>query len=873
MRRGQDKTKEQLITELGEIRQRVAQFEASEAERVQTEKSPLLSDENYQRLFELFPTGVTVLDMKGVILYCNSAIYSKGGYTEGEFTGKHFSKIAPLRARDIPNFVRIFASLIKGKVPKPFEVNYQHKDGTTGWIELSINLVKMGRKRRILVIQHDINERKRAKEEFENIFNLSPDMVGVFITEGGLIRVNPSWETILGYKTEELLEMGWATLVHPDDVERTNKEVKEQLKGSPVVSFVNRYKCKDGSYKTLEWHATFAKEGIVYATARDITERKLAEKEVLKFKAISDEAGYGVTMNDLEGNLSYVNEPFAGMHGYRPDELIGKHLSIFHNEEQIEDVNRLVEQLRQKGSYIAEEVWHIRKDGTEFPTLMNGTLIRDKKGIPLFTAATVVDITERKQMEEQLELEAQLLDAAVDTILLRDMDGKILYANKTAYESRGYSKDEFIGMNVFSLPTPEDVRLIGSRSKKILEKGEATFESAHFRKDKSVMPIEVHSRIIEKGGQKLYFDIIRDITERRQAEEDLQRAEQNFSNSMDSSPLGIRIITAEGEVLYANQAILDIYGYSSVEELKAAPTKERYAPESYDRYQERKEGRKLGEPVPPDYEISIVRKDGETRHLAAFRKEVLWDGQKQFQTLYRDITEYKKMQAQLIVNDRLASIGELVSGIAHELNNPLTGVIGFSELLSRKKDLPDDVKEDLKVINREAQRTANIVRNLLTFARKQPQEKQPTDINKVIEAVLELRAYEQKVSNIQVDTRFAPDLPEIMANAFDLQQVFLNIIVNAEYAMLEAHGKGTITITTERVGDIIRASLADDGPGISKENLGHVFDPFFTTKEVGKGTGLGLSICYGTITEHGGKIYAESEPGKGATFIVELPTK
>ncbi|MFC2003370.1 PAS domain S-box protein [Chloroflexota bacterium] len=236
-----------------------------------------------------------------------------------------------------------------------------------------------------------------------------------------------------------------------------------------------------------------------------------------------------------------------------------------------------------------------------------------------------------------------------------------------------------------------------------------------------------------------------------------------------------------------------------------------------------------------------------------------------------DITERKQMQAQILTNDRLASIGELISGVAHELNNPLTGVIGFSDLLVGRKGLPDDVKEDLKIINKEARRTANIVKNLLTFARKQPKEKQLTDINKAIEAVIELRAYEQKVSNLEVNTRFASDLPEIISNAFDLQQVFLNIIVNAEHAMLEAYGKGTITITTVMEGDIIRVSLADDGPGISEGHIGHVFDPFFTTKEVGKGTGLGLSICHGIVTAQGGRIYVKSEQGKGATFAVELP--
>jgi len=223
-----------------------------------------------------------------------------------------------------------------------------------------------------------------------------------------------------------------------------------------------------------------------------------------------------------------------------------------------------------------------------------------------------------------------------------------------------------------------------------------------------------------------------------------------------------------------------------------------------------------------------------------------------------------------MAQDRLASLGQLVSGIAHELNNPLTGVIGFSDMLL-KRDLPDDVKEDLKVINDEAMRTARIVKNLLTFARKQPEGKTAVDIHENIRGVLNLRDHEQKVNNIRVITHFASDLPQVMGNSSQLQQVFFNIVINAEFFMLEAHQKGNLTITTERIGDFVRASFADDGPGISNENMKHLFIPFFTTKEVGKGTGLGLSICHGIITEHGGRIYAESEPGKGATFVVELP--
>lgn len=236
----------------------------------------------------------------------------------------------------------------------------------------------------------------------------------------------------------------------------------------------------------------------------------------------------------------------------------------------------------------------------------------------------------------------------------------------------------------------------------------------------------------------------------------------------------------------------------------------------------------------------------------------------------RDTTERRQVEEQLIITDRLASVGELASGIAHELNNPLTSVLGFSQLLLGQ-DMPDDVKEDVKVIYSEAQRAAEVVKNLLIFARKHAPVKQLININSVIEKVVAVRAYEQRVNNIQVITHLASDLPEIMADYFQLQQVFLNIIINAEHFMIEAHKRGTLTITTENTGSIIKASFTDDGPGIARENLGRLFDPFFTTKEVGKGTGLGLSICHGMITEHGGRIQAESEPGKGATFVVELP--
>jgi len=220
---------------------------------------------------------------------------------------------------------------------------------------------------------------------------------------------------------------------------------------------------------------------------------------------------------------------------------------------------------------------------------------------------------------------------------------------------------------------------------------------------------------------------------------------------------------------------------------------------------------------------------------------------------------------------RLASIGELASGAAHEINNPLTGVIGCAQLLLARKGIPEDIRQDVEIINEGAQRVANIVKKLLVFARQTRPEQRYVNINELIRNTLDLQAYALAATNIKVSLQLARDLPMTIADPGQLQQVFLNLIMNAETAMKLAHDKGKLVIKTEHVDNIIRISFKDNGPGIAKENLESIFNPFFTTREVGEGTGLGLSICYGIIKEHGGRIWVESEPGKGATLIIELP--
>ena len=239
----------------------------------------------------------------------------------------------------------------------------------------------------------------------------------------------------------------------------------------------------------------------------------------------------------------------------------------------------------------------------------------------------------------------------------------------------------------------------------------------------------------------------------------------------------------------------------------------------------------------------------------------------------KDISNEKLLQQQLIQSEKLSAIGELISGIAHELNNPLTGVMGYSQLLQLRKDLDDQAKESLLKINNLALRCQRIVQTLLSFARKQKPERTLSDINDVLEKTVELRSYELQVNNIEIRRELDRNLPKTIADAHQLQQVFLNVVTNAEQAMLESHGSGHLTIRTrtDLQNAHIVVEIIDDGPGISENHLTKIFDPFFTTKEVGKGTGLGLSLSYGMIKEHGGNIYARSRLGEGATFVIELP--
>ena len=277
------------------------------------------------------------------------------------------------------------------------------------------------------------------------------------------------------------------------------------------------------------------------------------------------------------------------------------------------------------------------------------------------------------------------------------------------------------------------------------------------------------------------------------------------------------------------------------------------------------------EPVREE-ELNLRTGDGEERQfLLAVSKVEPGLSTESCLLALNEITRWRRRQFQVMEAGRLTSIGEIAAGIAHEINNPMAAIMGFSQLILRR-DLDETVRRDQERILHEATRAAKIISDLQSFARGHMPRREHVDVVKVIRRVLEFRAYSFQVDNIRTVTRFWADAALTLGDEHRLDQLFLNLVVNAQQFMRDAHGSGTLSVDLSKSPEWISVSVTDDGPGIATDDLPKVFDRFFTTKEVGKGTGLGLSMCYGIVREHGGTIAAHSGPGKGATFTVQLPS-
>jgi PAS domain S-box-containing protein len=516
-------------------------------------------------------------------------------------------------------------------------------------------------------------------------------------------------------------------------------------------------------------------------------------------------------------------------------------------------------------------------------TLPDGTknwLMLVFEPVPEGTLVMSLDITDRKRVEDALgasEERNRLLieNASVGIAIMKD--GNLDFVNAQFRDTMGCSSDEELISRPFLDLIHQDDR---ERAKEFCLSGLRDSEAAAthvFRaidKGGNTKWLETSLVLFSWKGGPAMLAFAKDITDRKEAERELWVR----NGAMESSLNAIILLNLEGKVNWVNSAFLNMWQLDSDQEVLSKPLADIVLPSQ--RAQVAKILAQLAEEGRWQGELTGKRSKNHSKCTVLLSANAVKDEEGKpicIMCTFTDITDRKNaeeqerhIQEQLALSSRLASVGRLASGVAHEINNPLTAVIGCSQMLM-EREVPADMKQDLEVINESAQQVARIVKNLLTFGHQTKPGKECVDINALIKRVLDLRTYEMKTHNIVVTTRLAPDLPWTMADGGLIQQVLLNIILNAEQAIAKATNRGRLLVKTEQARDFIRITFRDNGVGIARKDLPKVFDPFFTTKGVGEGTGLGLSLSYGIIKEHDGRIYARSNPGKGATFVIELP--
>ncbi|MFZ3214861.1 MAG: ATP-binding protein [Candidatus Acidiferrales bacterium] len=388
-------------------------------------------------------------------------------------------------------------------------------------------------------------------------------------------------------------------------------------------------------------------------------------------------------------------------------------------------------------------------------------------------------------------------------------------------------------------------------------------------------PVRIGFRARFAGSQNLLLCLEEGSVVQRAERERLQ-VEAELTSVLDSIQTGTILLDAAGRVRFCNARFGQYFGMerrqlqslASYENLAALVAPRFRVPENFAApWNSFAQGR--GEPGHDELEMTRPTR----RILERFARPVLdREGRAVgWLELYYDVTGDRQIQSKLLQTEKMAAVGQLVSGIAHELNNPLTAIMGYGQLLLGQGLAPEQFAEASKVFQ-EAERARRIVKNLLYFARENKPERTRVHLNEIVERTLALRSYELRVENILVECQLAADLPETMADPFQLQQVVLNLLMNAEQALLQERGQGKVIIRTRLSdGHRIAVEISDDGPGVPREIASRIFDPFFTTKPSGVGTGLGLSIVYGIVRQHGGEVTFENQAGGGARFVVELP--
>lgn len=776
------------------------------------------SEERYRAVFEQAGDSIVMTDADtGEITEFNQRAHQNLGYTREEFSKLKLTDLDVLEStEDVAKHVEKIAK----EGLDTFLTKHQTKEGQIREVLVFSKFLITSKRRLISSIWHDITEQKQAEEALRTayqekaaVLDSMSELVIYQDMEHRVMWANKAAGESVGLAPEELAGRYCYEVWH----QRT-----KPCEGCPVSRAHKTGQTEQGEMTTpggrtgfIRAHPICNTEGqpvSVVEVVDDITERKSLEYVLrIKDRAIESSTS-AVAFTDLDGRITYVNEAFLQLWGYEhKEEVIGEPTTGFwQSKDSAEHVAELLGvKSRWQGELVAK-----KKDGTLADVQISASLVKDSNGVPLCMMGTFYDVTERNRAEQQLRIKTEELEAIADTMTLFVDTGDWQQASCVLLRCALNQTESELGF----LGTVQDKQTLRIHAFEGMVRQDETVPGQY---ERALRAYQEAGYLELTNLQTLFGEA---LTSRRAV----------LSNDPNSDPRAGGVPPGHPP-LRRFLGVPILYGQDVVGLIAVANAARPYEAQ----------------------DVSAVE-------TLADAVGVLLDS-----SLRQEREAH--LQRQLQHTERLASIGTLAAGIAHEINNPVGSVLvaaQYALLCRHERDAEQATQTALEDIIENSRRTARIIRSLLQFARQEPTEKWPCDLNDAVRRAIDLTQTEARKHGATIEAKLATGLPEVTMNPTAIQQVFVNIIRNA----FQAGGSGTcITIRTEHCCGMVRTSVDDDGPGITEERREHVFDPFYTTRHADGGTGLGLSMSHGIICEHGGKIDVVSQGGRGATVIIDLP--
>ena len=585
------------------------------------------------------------------------------------------------------------------------------------------------------------------------------------------------------------------------------------------------------------------------------------------FKELIDSFDDVAFAASLDGTLRTVNRRVTQLLNISYRQVVGHRIDEFVDEPVRADaeagLSRFLETRRWSG------LVRVRLKNSERPMYFECVVNPIIKGGEVVGASMLArDVTEEREKERRF---TELFETLQEGVYFSTPEGNLLDANPALVSLLGYkTREELMAIPPQELSLQEsDGPVLGRGSDD--RGGVRTREITLRRKDGTPAICLDSSRAVWDGAGNIirYQGTLVDVTEKRKMEREIGHQEEFRQRLLESFPDLILVIDLQERYTFVSSRVRDLLGYRSEELVgKKMEDLQDNSPELLALYRDVASSKQLFAAA----EYGARHRDGNWRTMRASASQ-LFDADGELSGVIisvRDISIEKRLEEQIIQSERLAAMGQMIGGFAHELNNPLTSILGVSELLEEGGS-GESTRKQLNILQQQARRAVEIVQNLMYFSRPSAPGKSSVDLCELVERTLHLQAYPLRKSNVTVDFLHESGLPPIMADPHQLMQVFLNLLLNAEQAIREARDRGTIRIRVGRSDDALWVTFQDDGPGIAPDILPNIFDPFYTTKRPGRGTGLGLSICKAIMKEHNGNVEGASAPGGGAVFTVSLP--